>query len=78
MHPAELCAWFTEESSNPRSAIGNEDFRDVSLETQTGARVVMSDTDREALVTGMTLHDKAQQHLQKVDPFPCPEARQIS
>ena len=48
------------------STVGNEDFRDVSLETQDGKPVVMSDTDREALVMGMTLHDKAQHALQKV------------
>ena len=46
--------------------MGNEDIRDVALETQDGKPVVMSDTDREALVMGMTLHDKAQQFLQKV------------
>lgn len=48
------------------STVGNEDFRDVSLETQDGKPVLMNDTDREALVMGMTLHDKAQQCLQKV------------
>ena len=48
------------------STVGNEHFQDVSLETQDGKQVVMSDTDREALVMGMTLHDKAQQLLQKV------------
>ena len=48
------------------SSVGNEDFRDVSLETQSGQPVVLSDTDREALVMGMTLHDKAQQLLNKV------------
>ena len=48
------------------STVGNEDFRDVSLETQDGKPVLMNDTDREALVMGMTLHDKAQQFLQKV------------
>ena len=51
------------------STVGNEDFRDVSLETQDGKPVVMSNTDREALVMGMTLHDKAQQALQKVHRF---------
>lgn len=48
------------------STMGNEDFHDVSLETQDGQPVLMNDTDREALVMGMTLHDKAQQFLQKV------------
>jgi hypothetical protein len=48
------------------STVGNEHFQDVSLETQDGKQVVMSDTDREAIVMGMTLHDKAQQLLQKV------------
>ncbi|CAL5222997.1 g5442 [Coccomyxa viridis] len=47
------------------STMGNEDFHDVSLETQDGQPVLMNDTDREALVMGMTLHDKAQQFLQK-------------
>ena len=46
--------------------MGNEDFRDVALETQDGKPVAMSDTDREALVMGMALHDKAQQFLQMV------------
>ena len=60
------------------STMGNEDFHDVSLETQDGKPVLMNDTDREALVMGMTLHDKAQQFLQKVstvrshhDIYPC-------
>ena len=48
------------------STVGNEHFQDVLLETQDGKQVVMSNTDREALVMGMTLHDKAQQLLQKV------------
>ena len=48
------------------SSVGNEDFHDLSLETQSGQPVVLSDTDREALVMGMTLHDKAQQLLNKV------------
>lgn len=48
------------------STVGNEHFQDISLETQDGKQVVMSDTDREALVMGMTLHDKAQQLLQEV------------
>ena len=48
------------------STVGAEDFQDVSLETQDGKPVLMNDTDREALVMGMTLHDKAQQFLQKV------------
>jgi len=46
--------------------VGNERFHDVLLETQDGKPVLMNDTDREALVMGMTLHDKAQQLLQKV------------
>ena len=46
--------------------MGNEEFHDLSLETQSGQQVVLSDTDREALVMGMTLHDKAQQLLNKV------------
>lgn len=46
--------------------MGNERFHDVTLETQNGKPVLMNDTDREALVMGMTLHDKAQQLLQKV------------
>ena len=48
------------------STVSSEHFQDISLETQDGKQVVMSDTDREALVMGMTLHDKAQQLLQKV------------
>ena len=52
------------------SSVGNEDFHDLSLETQSGQQVVLSDTDREALIMGMTLHDKAQQLLNKVS-FSC-------
>lgn len=48
------------------SSIGTEQHYDLCLENQNGDPIMLEQCDREALVMGLTLHDKAQQMIQNV------------
>ena len=43
--------------------MGNDDHQDFSLENQAGEAVLLDRADREALVTGLSLHDKGSRPL---------------
>jgi hypothetical protein len=62
------------------SAIGSEDHLDLCLENQSGDAVAVEQSDREALVMGLSLHDKAHQMMRAVCSLPvfsCLPARRL-
>lgn len=48
------------------SSIGTEAHYDLCLENQNGDPILLEESDRTALIMGLTLHDKAQQLMHQV------------
>ena len=51
------------------SGVGDEGHHDFSLENQAGEAVLLDKADREALVMGLSLHDKGSRTLQQARGF---------